>query len=47
MIGHLLKLYVEGMVEKYYRLMSWNEKTGKHYRATLERVVLDDVLRDL
>jgi aldehyde:ferredoxin oxidoreductase len=35
------------MVNQYYQLMGWDEKTGKPLRKTLKRFGLDDVAGDL
>lgn len=45
--GKTLAPYLVGMVNEYYRLMGWDEKTGKPLRRTLRRFGLDDVVRDL
>ncbi len=45
--GMSIKPHLVGMVKEYYRLMGWDEKTGKPSRATLERLGLDDVVKDL
>ena len=39
--------YVKGMVMEVYRLMGWDEKTGKPWKATLERLGLEDVIKDI
>lgn len=39
--GASIKPYLKGMVEEYYRLMVWDEKTGKPWRRTLKRFGLD------
>ncbi len=36
-----VRRHVGWMVEEYYRLMGWNEKTGKPLKETLERLGLD------
>lgn len=45
--GKTIAPYLQGMINEYYRLMGWDEKTGKPWRTTLERLGLDDVARDL
>jgi len=45
--GVSIKPYLEGMVKEYHRLMGWDAKTGKPWRATLKKVGLDDVIEDL
>ncbi|MDO8569160.1 MAG: aldehyde ferredoxin oxidoreductase C-terminal domain-containing protein, partial [Dehalococcoidales bacterium] len=45
--GISIKPYLKGMVKEYHKLMGWDEKTGKPWRSTLERVGLDDVAKDL
>jgi aldehyde:ferredoxin oxidoreductase len=35
------------MINEYYRLMGWDEKTGKPWRSTLKRLALDEVAKDL
>jgi len=32
---------------EYYRLSGWDEKTGKPWRTTLERVGLEDEIKDI
>lgn len=32
---------------EYYRLMGWDEKTGKPWRSTLNRLNLEDMAKDL
>ena len=39
--------YLVGMVNEYYRLMGWDEKTGKPLRRTLRRLGLEDIVKDL
>lgn len=45
--GKTIEPYLKGMVNEYYRLMGWDDKTGKPWRSTLRRLGLDDVARDL
>jgi len=45
--GKTLAPYLVTMVNQYYQLMGWDEKTGKPLRKTLKRFGLDDVARDL
>lgn len=45
--GRDVRRYVKWMVKEYYRLMGWNEKTGKPFRSTLERLGLGFVAKDL
>jgi aldehyde:ferredoxin oxidoreductase len=45
--GISIKPYLEGMVKEYHRLMGWDAKTGRPLRATLKRVGLDEVIKDL
>jgi aldehyde:ferredoxin oxidoreductase len=42
-----IKPYLAGMIDEYYRLMGWDLKTGKPWRATLKRLGLGDVAEDL
>ena len=35
------------MVKQYYRLMGWDEKTGKPWRSTLKSVGLEHVGDDI
>ncbi|MBI2909036.1 MAG: hypothetical protein HYX92_15440 [Chloroflexi bacterium] len=45
--GRSIKPYLKGMVMEYYRLMGWDEKTGKPWRSTLNRLNLEDMAKDL
>jgi len=45
--GISIEPYLKGMVMEYYRLMGWDQKTGKPWRATLKKIGLDDVINDL
>jgi len=45
--GKSMKPYLVGMVKEYYRLMEWDEKTGKPWRSTLRKADLEDVIKDL
>lgn len=45
--GKALGPYLRGMINEYYRLMGWDEKTGKPFRHILENCGLNDVARDL
>ncbi len=45
--GKTIAPYLRGMVDRYYRLMGWDIKTGKPLKATLKRLGLDDVAKDL
>ncbi len=45
--GIPLKPHLIGMINEYYRLMGWDEKTGKPWRNTLKRLGLEDVAKDL
>jgi len=45
--GRAMEPYVKGMVMEVYRLMGWDEKTGKPWRSTLQRLGLHDVIDDL
>jgi aldehyde:ferredoxin oxidoreductase len=45
--GKTIKPYLRGMVMEYYRLMGWDEKTGKPYRSTLEKVGLEHLVQDI
>jgi len=44
---HDIRKHVKWMVKKYYRLMGWDEKTGKPLRSTLRRLGLDFIIKDL
>jgi aldehyde:ferredoxin oxidoreductase len=35
------------MVENYYRIMGWDEKTGKPLPETLEKLGLTELVKDL
>lgn len=41
--GKAVRPYLTGMIDEYYRLMGWDLKTAKPWRATLERLGPDDV----
>ncbi len=45
--GKPMAPYIKGMVMQVYRLMGWDEKTGKPWRSTLRRLGLEDVIRDI
>ncbi|MBI2909043.1 MAG: hypothetical protein HYX92_15475 [Chloroflexi bacterium] len=45
--GKSIGPYLKGMINEYYRLMGWDEKTGKPWRSTLNRLGLEDVAKDL
>ncbi len=45
--GKLMAPYVRGMVMEVYRLMGWDEKTGKPWRSTLREVGLEDIADDV
>jgi len=45
--GKTIAPYLKGMVAEYYRLMGWDEKTGKPWRSTLDRLGLQKVADDL
>ncbi len=45
--GKPMAPYVKGMVMEVYRLMGWDEKTGKPWRSTLERLGLEEVIKDI
>ena len=45
--GKSMKPYLKGMVQEYYRLMGWDERTGKPWRTTLVNAGLEDVIKDL
>jgi len=45
--GKSIKPYLPGMIDQYYSLMGWDKKTGKPWRATLERLGLSEVAKDL
>ncbi len=45
--GVAIKPYLKGMVEEYYRLMGWDNKTGKPWLATLKKAGLDDIIEEL
>jgi aldehyde:ferredoxin oxidoreductase len=45
--GKSIKPYLEWMVMEYYRLMGWDEKTGKPWRSTLQRLSLEDFAEDI
>lgn len=45
--GKPIAPYVKGMVMEVYRLLGWDEKTGKPLRSTLRRVGLEDIIPDV
>lgn len=45
--GKALRDYLRGMVGEYYKLMGWDEKSGKPWRSTLKKLGLEDVIKDL
>lgn len=45
--GKSIKPHLKGMVHEYYRLMGWDEKSGKPWRRTLNRLNMEKVARDL
>ena len=45
--GRGIKPFLVGMVKQYYRLMGWDEKTGKPWRSTLKASGLEDVAKDI
>jgi len=45
--GKTIKPYLVGMVKEYYRLMEWDEKTGKPWQSTLKKSGLEDVIKDI
>jgi len=45
--GKSIQPYLRGMINEYYRLMGWDEKTGKPWRSTLKRLGLEDVTKDI
>ncbi|MCZ7663169.1 MAG: hypothetical protein M5U22_09700 [Thermoleophilia bacterium] len=40
--GRSIKPFLPGMIDEYYELMGWDVKTGRPYRATLERLGLEE-----
>ena len=45
--GKSMAPYVKWMVMEVYRLMGWDEKTGKPWRSTLKRCGLEDLIKDI
>lgn len=45
--GITLQPYFKGLLEAYYRVMGWDERTGKPLKSTLRRLGLDYVIKDL
>ena len=45
--GRSIKPHLPQMIKEYYRLMGWDEKSGKPWRKTLQRFDLQDVAEDL
>jgi len=45
--GIAMAPYLKDMVMEYYDLMGWDKKTGKPSRETLERVGLEDLIKDI
>lgn len=46
-MGRAVGPYIVGMIDEYYDLMGWDRKTGKPWRATLKKLGLDDMAKDL
>jgi aldehyde:ferredoxin oxidoreductase len=44
--GKTIEPHLKNLVHEYYRLMGWDEKTGKPFRKTLERVGLEEIARE-
>ncbi len=45
--GRTIEPYLKGLVSEYYRLMGWDEKTGKPWRKILERLGMEDLIKDI
>jgi aldehyde:ferredoxin oxidoreductase len=45
--GVPLRPHLKGMINEYYRLMGWDEKTGKPWKSTLDRLGLNEIAEDL
>ena len=45
--GKSISPFLRGMINEYYRYLGWDEKTGKPWRSTLERLGMEDVIKDL
>ncbi len=42
-----IKPHLESMLNKYYRLMGWDEKTGKPLPQTLKKLSLEHIIEDI
>ncbi|MDW8045248.1 MAG: aldehyde ferredoxin oxidoreductase C-terminal domain-containing protein [Nitrososphaerota archaeon] len=45
--GKSIASYLRGIIMEYYRLMGWDEKTGKPWKSTLRRLDLEDLISDI
>lgn len=45
--GKAMEPYVKGLVMEVYRLMGWDEVTGKPYGTTLKRLGLEEFMKDI
>lgn len=45
--GKSIRPHLRGMINDYYKLMGWDEETGKPRRQTLLKLGLEDVAKDL
>lgn len=45
--GKSIGPHIVSMIDEYYRLMGWDLKTGRPWRATLERLGLHDIANDM
>jgi len=45
--GKTIAPYLPGMLSEYYRLMGWDENTGKPWRGTLKRLGLEEYSADI
>jgi len=45
--GKTIASFLKGMIMEYYRLMGWDENTGKPWRSTLKRLGLEEYIEDI
>ena len=42
--GKAITWYLKGMINDYYSFLGWDEKSGKPWRSTLERLGMEDIV---
>jgi aldehyde:ferredoxin oxidoreductase len=42
--GKAIGWYLKGMINEYYALLGWDEKSGKPWRSTLKRLGMEDII---